>query len=185
MRQYAEELARHAPDPFRGYEISGDRIVLLTSAPRQHEYIALRVRQQLDRQLPAELVAHTGGEVEDPSLGRLRRPDLIVVPDAVFAEPTMAPFHPRDVALVGEIVSPSNHSTDHVEKMHDYPAMGIPLYLLVDPRKGTITALSDPGPFAGGDGPRYRTRSDYAFGDTVTIGPWTIHTSDLHTYPDD
>lgn len=185
MREYAEELARHAPDPFRGYEISGDEIVMMMSPSRPHEFIALRVRQQLDRQLPSELVAHTGGEVEDPSLGRLRRPDLLVVPDAVFAETTMAPFHPRDVLLVGEIVSPSNHSTDYVEKMHDYPAMGIPLYLLVDPRKGTIAALSDPGPTPGGDGPRYRSRSDYAFGDVVTIGAWVIDTGDLRTYPDD
>ncbi len=183
MRKYAEELARHAPDPFRGYEISGDEIVMMMSPSRPHEYIALRLRQQLDRQLPHELVAHTGGEVEDPSLGRLRRPDLIVVPDAVFAESTMAPFHPRDVALVGEIVSPSNYSTDYVEKMHDYPAMGIPLYLLVDPRTGVVTSLSDPGPGPGDGVLRYRTRSEHTFGEIVTIGEWTLETAGLHTYP--
>ncbi|WP_275562366.1 hypothetical protein [Streptomyces sp. 5-6(2022)] len=31
--------------------------------------VALRIRQQLDRQIPPFLVAHTGGEVEDASLG--------------------------------------------------------------------------------------------------------------------
>nr|WP_202543453.1 Uma2 family endonuclease [Streptomyces sp. SID8382] len=184
LREIAERLAEHAPDSFRGYEISGDEIVMMMSSSRPHEFIALRIRQRLDRQIPHFLVAHTGGEVEDASLGKLRRPDLIVVPDAVFAENTMAPFHPRDVALVAEVVSPSNHSTDYVEKMHDYPAMGIPLYLLVDPRKGTIAALSDPGPGLGGEGPRYRTRSDYAFGDEVTIGDWTLTTTDLRTYPE-
>lgn len=183
MRKYAEELARHAPDPFRGYEISGDEIVMMMSPSRPHEYIALRLRQQLDRQLPPGLVAHTGGEVEDASLGRLRRPDLIVVPDAVFAESTMAPFHPRDVALVGEIVSPSNHSTDYVEKMHDYPAMGIPFYLLVDPRTGVVVSLSDPGPAPGGGEPVYRTRSEHAFGESVTVGEWTLETTGLQTYP--
>ncbi|GAA2086971.1 hypothetical protein GCM10009801_49650 [Streptomyces albiaxialis] len=185
IKEIAEQLAEHAPDPFRGYEISGDEIVMMMSPSRPHEFIALRIRQQLDRQLPPELVAHTGGEVEDPTLGKLRRPDVIVVPDAVFAEQTMAPFHPHDVALVAEIVSPSNHSTDYVEKMADYPAMGIPCYLLIDPRKGTLAALTDPGPAPGGDGPRYRTRSDYAFGDVVTIGGWTIDTSELRTYPEE
>ena len=34
--------------------------------------------------------------------------------------------------------------------MHDYPAMGIPHYLLVDPRTGTVAALKDPGPAPGG-----------------------------------
>ncbi|MFE2185964.1 hypothetical protein [Streptomyces sp. NPDC059455] len=75
LREIAERLAEHAPDSFRGYEISGDEIVMMMSASRPHEFIALRIRQQLDRRIPPFLVAHTGGEVEDALLGKLRRPD--------------------------------------------------------------------------------------------------------------
>ncbi|MFT2019790.1 Uma2 family endonuclease [Streptomyces sp. 796.1] len=186
MQEIGEELARHAPDPFVGYEIAGDQIVMMMSPGRPHELISWLIREQLAEQLHGtspRLVAHTGGEVEDASIGRLRRPDVIVVPYDVFAEQTMSPFDPRDVALVAEIVSPSNHSNDYLDKMAEYPAMGIPLYLVVDPRKGTVAALSDPG--QGPDGPRYRTRSDYVFGDTVTIGGWTVDTDRFRVYPSD
>ncbi|MCM2427684.1 Uma2 family endonuclease [Streptomyces sp. RKAG337] len=181
IRAIAEGLSEHTPDTVRGFEISGDEIVMTMSPSRPHEFIALRIRQQLDQQLDPALVAHTGGEVEDASLGTLRRPDVIVVPLAVFAEDTMDPFHPRDVALVAEVVPPSNHSNDYVEKVHDYSAMGIELYLLVDPRKGTIAVFSDPGP--GSAGPRYRGRHDSTFGEPITVGPWTIDTSEMRTYP--
>ncbi|WP_328914269.1 MULTISPECIES: Uma2 family endonuclease [unclassified Streptomyces] len=181
IRAVAKELAKHTPDTVRGYEISGDEIVMMMSPSRPHEFIALRIRQELDRQLDASLVAHTGGEVEDASLGKLRRPDVIVVPYAVFAEETMDPFHPDDVALVVEVVSPSNHTNDYVEKVHDYSAMGIQHYLLVDPRKSTLSAFSDPGP--GPDGARYRGRHDYVFGDRVAVGPWVLATGDLRPYP--
>ncbi len=105
-RAVADELTRHAPDAVRGYEISGDAIILKMSASRPHEFIALRIRQQLDRQL-------------DPSL--------------------------------------------------------------VDPRKSTLAVFSDPGP--GPEGPRYRAQHDYAFGDEITVGPWTLATTDLRPYP--
>ncbi|MEV6009196.1 Uma2 family endonuclease [Streptomyces sp. NPDC051976] len=181
IRAVAEDLAKHTPDTVRGFEISGDEIVMMMSPSRPHERTALRIRQQLDQQLPPELVAHTGGEVEDAALGKLRRPDVIVVSNAAFDEDTMDPFHPDDVALVVEVVSPSNHTNDYVEKVHDYSAMGIEHYLLVDPRKSALVAFSDPGP--GPEGPRYRAQHDYAFGDPVSIGPWSLTTTDLRPYP--
>lgn len=181
IRAVAEKLARHAPDDVRGFEIAADGIVVLLPQSRPHEFMAFAVREQLAQQLSPELVAHNGGEIEDPSLGRLRRPDAVVVPRTVFAAPTMAPFAPQDIPLVVEIVSPSNHSNDYVEKVQDYSAMGIEHYLVVDPRKGTVTVFTDPGP--GPEGPRYRAQHDYAFGDDVTVGPWVLATADLHTYP--
>ncbi|MCD9143910.1 Uma2 family endonuclease [Streptomyces albireticuli] len=181
MRALAEELMEHAPDPILGVEITGSGLYMMMTPSRRHDYIAHRLSRQLNSQLTDGLVAYPGGEVEDASLGRLRRPDLIVVPDEVFAE-AMDPFHPRDLSLVAEVVSPSNHANDYVEKMHEYPAMGIPLYLLVDPRKGTLAVLSDPQGVDSEGRPSYRTRTDYIFGDKVSVGPWTVDSSEFPLY---
>ncbi|WP_424892918.1 Uma2 family endonuclease [Streptomyces sp. XH2] len=181
MRAIAEELMEHAPEPIRGFEIAGNEIVMMMSPSRFHDFNAMRLSRQLDRQLPDGFVAFPGGDIEDASLGKLRRPDLIVVSDEVFGEEN-EPFNPRDLSLVAEIVSPSNHSNDYTDKMDEYPAMGIPLYLLIDPRKGSVAVMSDPGP--GPDGrPCYRTRHDGVFGDKVSVGPWTVDTSEFRTYP--
>ncbi|WP_162257872.1 MULTISPECIES: Uma2 family endonuclease [unclassified Kitasatospora] len=72
-----------------------------------------------------------------------------------------------------EIVSKSNPETDYQNKVRDYAAMGIPLYLLVDPREGTGIVYSQPG---------YASREKFVFGDTVLVGPWSIDTSGLLTY---
>jgi Uma2 family endonuclease len=93
----------------------------------------------------------------------------------------MDPFHPDDVALVVEVVSPSNHANDYVKKVHDYSAMRIETYLLIDPRKSTLTVFTDPGP--GPEGPRYHAQHDYAFGADVAVGPWSLSTTDLRPYP--
>ncbi|WP_406275959.1 hypothetical protein OH779_18100 [Actinacidiphila glaucinigra] len=60
--------------------------------------------------------------------------------------------------------------------------MGIPLYLIIDPRDKTLAVLSDPGPAPGDDGPRYRSRHDYAFGDTVPVGSWVLDSGEFPAY---
>jgi Uma2 family endonuclease len=179
-RTAAEALARHAPDTLHAYEISGERITFPPPWSRRHALNALRIRQQLDRHLPFGLIAHNGGEVEDASVGGLRRPDVIVVPDAAFAENTLTAFAPTEVTLIAEVISPMKPATAYVDKRHDYAAMSIPDYL-VDPRKSTLTVFTDPGP--GSEDPRYRAQRDYAFGDMITVGPWSFPTTDLRPYP--
>ncbi|MCC3768198.1 Uma2 family endonuclease [Streptomyces sp. UNOC14_S4] len=177
IRAVAEELSA-LPNTGK-VEISDGTIVMMMSPSGTHELVAMRLRRQLDRQVSDDLVAHTGGEVEDPSLGILRSPDLVVLPEAAMDTPGR--FNPRDLALAAEVVSPSNHANDYAQKMRDYPAMGIPLYFLIDPRKGTMAVMSDLG--TGTDGERcYRARHDYAFGDKVSVGPWTIDSAEFPLY---
>ncbi|MFF3454254.1 hypothetical protein ACFYXH_07960 [Streptomyces sp. NPDC002730] len=52
--------------------------------------------------------------------------------------------------------------------------------MIIDPRKGTAAVLTDPGPGAGGI--RSRSRHDYIFGDTTTVGAWSVDTGQFPTY---
>lgn len=142
---------------------------------KRHELAVIRISQQLNAQLPRThpgYIAHGGADLEDTGLGRLRNPDLMV-----FAEETLEgdgpALLPHEVLLVVEIVSKSNPENDHHGKVRDYAAMGIPLYLLVDPREGTGIVHDEPG---------YTSRKEFAFGDTITVGPWSIDTGVLRTY---
>lgn len=156
-------------------EIAEGEIVMMMSPVSRHELAVLRLAQQLNAQLPRThpgFVAHGGADLEDVGLGRLRNPDLMV-----FAEESLdvekPALLPHEVLLVVEVVSKSNPENDYEHKVRDYAAMGIPLYLLVDPRKGTGIVHDQPG---------YALRTPFAFGDTVTVGPWTIDTGVLRTY---
>jgi hypothetical protein len=58
MREAAERLGDELPGEF---EITGEGIVHDMRSPAgPHELTALRVRKRLERQMPEELVAHTG-----------------------------------------------------------------------------------------------------------------------------
>ncbi|MEY9847937.1 Uma2 family endonuclease [Streptacidiphilus sp. MAP5-3] len=88
----------------------------------------------------------------------------------------------RIVLLAAEVVSPSNPRNALEVKARDYPAMGVPLYLIVDPRKGDGIVYSEPS--HGPDGIRYRKAVPFAFGDRIAVGPWSVDTSGLRLYQD-
>lgn len=185
MRAIADQLTDLFPDAIRGIEISGDEIVMMMSPAKRHEKIAWLIQDQLAVQLrdtsAPRLIAHCGVEIEHPELGSMRRPDVTVLPfDFDVDGNDEDPVDSNVVEAVAEVVSKSNHSNDYDQKVRDYPAMGIPLYLLVDPRKGTGVVLSDVHPSP--TGPRYATRTEFVFGETVRFGSWTVDTSDFPTY---
>ncbi|SEL09320.1 Uma2 family endonuclease [Streptacidiphilus jiangxiensis] len=156
-------------------EIAHGEIVMMMSPVKRHELAVLKLARQLNDQLPDThpgYIAHGGADLEDVGLGRLRRPDIMVFPEASLMDEDAA-FHPSDVILVVEVVSKSNPENDYEEKVRDYAAMGIPLYLLVDPRVGTGIVHS---------GPKYASVERFAFGDTIKVGPWQLDTSVLLTY---
>jgi hypothetical protein len=76
----------------------------------------------------------------------------------------------------------SNPDNDWVGKMRDYPLMGVPVYVIFDPRDGTGAVMSDV--HSTPDGPRYATRKDFVYGEDVTIAEWTISTAGLPRYAD-
>ena len=167
------------PAPFSPHvEISDGQIIMMMSPAGRHDLAALRIERQLQPQLPAGIVATTSGDIEEAELGQLRRPDVLVLPEA--AMDTDDAISPRALRLAVEIVSPSNPENDYTSKLHHYPRLGIPHYLIVDPRDGTCIhywAISDR------DGtPVYDARVPYRFGDKIPIGDWTIDTGELPRY---
>ena len=156
-------------------EIANGSLLVTTSPVNRHELAVVRIAQQLNSQLPRThpgYVAHPGADLEDFGLGQLRNPDLMVFPDSAL-ESDQPALLPHQVLLVLEVVSKPNPATDYQHKAHDYAAMGIPHYLLVDPRDGTGIIHSTP---------HYASREKFVFGDTIAVGPWSIDTSVLRTY---
>ncbi|WP_225446727.1 Uma2 family endonuclease [Streptacidiphilus sp. PB12-B1b] len=186
MRAIAQELwplADHL-DGFWGVEIGASGPFVMMSPVGRHEAITYRVVRQLEEQIPrthpgTDVIAQSGTEIEDPSIGRMRRPDAVVVPLHVLDD-SEGTVDAGKIHAVVEVVSKNNPDNDYVEKVADYPAMGIPLYLLVDPRKGVVFTYQDILP--GSNGPRYDRISEYAFGDTVPFGPWLIDTAGFKRY---
>jgi Uma2 family endonuclease len=169
---------------FWGVEIGAAGPFVMMSPVGRHESIVYRVVRQLEEQIRrthpgTDVIAQSGAEIEDPSIGRMRRPDAVVVPLHVLDE-SEGTVDAAQILAVVEVVSKNNPDNDYIEKVADYPAMTIPLYLLVDPRKGVIFTYENilPGP----DGPRYDRIREYAFGDNVPLGPWLIATSDFKRY---
>jgi Uma2 family endonuclease len=159
-------------------EISDGQIVMMMSPRPRHQLTARLISRQLDAQLAPGLIAVEATDVEEASLGKLRIPDILVVPEA--AMDTDDPLDPREILLAVEIVSPSNPANDYEAKAGDYPAMGIPHYLIVDPRDGTC--LHHHGPATDHGRPVYDNRRRYGYGDTIVIGGWTIETAGLPRY---
>ncbi|GGZ78852.1 Uma2 family endonuclease [Streptomyces echinoruber] len=181
MRAIAEDLGAYAErlEGAWSVEIGPSGPVLAMVRPsKRHEGTVRRICKQLDAQLPTThpgYICANGPEIEHPAIGRMRRPDAVVIPERVLDEEGLAVDATQALAVI-EIVSPSNPDNDYSEKLADYPAMGIPHYMIVDPRTGTIEVHSEPCKG------RYSQKEPYIFGDSVPFGPWIVETSDFRRY---
>lgn len=181
MRAIAEELGAYAErlEGAWSVEIGPSGPILAMMCPsKRHEGTIRRICKQLDEQLPSShpgYICASGPEIEHPALGRMRLPDAVVIPEEALDEEGMAVDATQVLAAV-EIVSPSNPNNDYVEKLDDYPAMGIGQYMIVDPRTGTIEVHSEPCKG------RYTRKDPYIYGDSVPFGPWVVETSAFRRY---
>ncbi|MFI5987774.1 Uma2 family endonuclease [Streptomyces sp. NPDC051555] len=181
MRRVADELSEYAQHLEGTWNIEigpGGPVMMMMSPVNRHERIAGRIRDQINQQILMThpgWIAETGPEVEDPRIGRLRRPDAVVCEERAL-DSDRDSLAPDEVLACVEVVSKSNPSNDYVEKMADYPAMGIGLYMIVDPRNGTIAVHDEP--YHG----KYQNSQPYIFGDVVKLGAWTIDTGSFLRY---
>ncbi len=179
LRKIKEELPE-LPSIW-GVEISGGEIIMMAGPDNRHEFIARRVQRQLATQLDeaSGLDAYTGPEIENPGLGKNRKPDVLVIPERALLREGNS-VRPEDVEIVFEVVSVSNPENDYAGKIRDYAAMNIPWYVIIDPRTGT--GLVQSGPDVRGDASSYRTRTTFAFGEVVEAAGYRISTADFPTY---
>jgi Uma2 family endonuclease len=179
MREFLSSMDDALPGKF---EITKEGIVHDMMSPGgPHEVTAARVSRRLERVMPDELLAHTGTpDVEHVPEGIMRHPDVTVIPWADLD--VEGSIDPRTVIAAIEVVSRSNPDNDWVGKTRDYALLGIPIYVIFDPRTGSGAVMSDIHTTP--SGPRYATRKDFEYGEDVTIGEWTIPTTDLPRYTD-
>ncbi|MEV6736713.1 Uma2 family endonuclease [Streptomyces sp. NPDC051104] len=181
MRAIAEKLAAYAEHLEGAWTVEigpSGPFLAMTSPSKRHEGTIRRICKQLDEQLLAThpgCICANGPEIEHPAIGRMRRPDAVVIPEHVLDEEGLAVDATQVLAVV-EIVSPSNPDNDYGEKLTEYPAMGIAHYMIVDPRTGTIEVHSEPCK------DRYTRKEPYIFGDSVPFGSWTVDTSAFPRY---
>ncbi|MDX3387716.1 Uma2 family endonuclease [Streptomyces niveiscabiei] len=163
-------------------EISDGKLVMMLRPGPRHQLTAMLVRRQLDAQLPEGLGVFEATDTDAEALGVLRVPDLHVCREA--AMDSDGPLDPREILLAVEIVSPSNPENDYRDKARDYPAMGIPRYLILDPRDGTWTYQW--GIVPGEERPAYGNRLRLSYGEPVGVvtefGVWEVGTGGLPRY---
>ncbi|MEZ0092678.1 Uma2 family endonuclease [Streptacidiphilus sp. EB129] len=176
LLRIAEELRENPPPLIGKIEISRGEIVMMMSPSTRHGFNANRVQVQLIHQIPDELIAAAEPDITDPVHGIRRTPDVAVV-DAEALKADEKALSAHAVHAVFEIVSPSNPENDHKDKVVDYAQMRIPIYVIIDPRDGTVLVhdgLSEAGHYDG--------LQSHRFGDTVRVGPWTLRTDGLEPY---
>ncbi|GAA3015227.1 hypothetical protein GCM10020229_28040 [Kitasatospora albolonga] len=176
LLKYARSLA-----PPAGWktEVSGDAIIIAAGPSVIHQRNLLLVREQFDAHRPADLMPSENTDLASPNVGKLRNPDLTYIPVSVVE--LGGNDVPAELAAIAvEIVSPSNPENDLVGKVRDYPLMGIRVYLLIDPREGTVALYSEPG------GGVYHRRWTGKFGDAVPVPEpfgFELGTAELIRYP--
>ncbi|MBF9071680.1 Uma2 family endonuclease [Streptacidiphilus fuscans] len=183
LRAVADELAEVADRQQEHWKVEitdGQVTVMMMSPSGQHGVNVLRLRRQIEQQ-DAGVAAFSDTDTEDPVSGLRKVPDLMIVPESEV-DAVGARVSSRVVLLAAEVVSPSNPRNDLEVKARDYPAMGIPVYMIVDPRKGDGMVYSESS--QGPDGICYRKAVPYTFGDRIVVGPWTVDTSGFRMYQD-
>ncbi|MGH3871706.1 MAG: Uma2 family endonuclease [Pseudonocardiaceae bacterium] len=120
-------------------ELQEGNLVMSPSPAPDHMIVMRKLLIQLDAQLPAglQVIPDIDVDLELAPRGKpgfVRRPDLIVVPDAAVERVRRdgGILRACEVLVVVEIVSPGSQRTDHVIKRGEYADAGIPHYWIVD-----------------------------------------------------
>ncbi|MGW3564720.1 Uma2 family endonuclease [Streptomyces sp. NPDC000941] len=140
-------LALSTPEGFRAELIEGEIVVTPPPDGEHEDYISLIVEQVFARSATRMQFSGNKG-LKVPRGGLCAR--NFVIPDGTFAPREQRLFRPAEswmpcegVSMVVEVTS-TKPDRDREAKRHCYANGGIPLYLLVDREKSSVTLFSDP-----------------------------------------
>lgn len=140
-------LALDTPEGFRAELIDGE-IVVTPPPGGGHDRNVGKIVRQVNQKSDTQFDFWPNKGLVTPSGGRC--PKNRVIPDGTFAPEELGlfasdePWSPADgVAMVLEVTS-SRPGSDRTAKRHCYARADIPLYLLVDREKQTVTVFSEP-----------------------------------------
>ncbi|NJP99644.1 Uma2 family endonuclease [Streptomyces zingiberis] len=159
-------LALETPEGFRAELIEGE-IVVTPPPDGAHEAVISRITRQLARRsaVDMDVSGNKGLRVPRGGPGLRNR----VIPGLTFAEAHSGlfddaePWMPCDgVAMVVEVTS-SGADRDRTIKRYCYARGGIPLYLLVDRERRSVTLFGEPG------GEDYRQVSTVPYGKEIIL----------------
>lgn len=171
LRNLMESL--DTPHGYRTELIDGE-IIVTPPAQADHEGDIGSVNEQVILKSATRLRAVGGLGVITP--GNDCVPDLTVGPRELFRG-SATWVDPTGVELVVEVTSPSSELRDRQTKRRDYAAANIPLYLLVDRNRKSVTLFSEP------DGTDYKVTRTASFGENLPLPQpfaFELDTSDLY-----
>jgi Uma2 family endonuclease len=133
------------PDDGMRYEIFDGSLLVSPMANLRHARVTHRLARLLEDQAPSGIfVTGVGVGVSIRGGSSYFIPDIVALRDDGPAAdaPAVSADH---VLLVVEVLSPSNAGTDLILKRHEYAVAKIPVYLIADPVKQTLTAMEHDG----------------------------------------
>jgi len=155
------------PDDGNRYEILDGSLLVSPPPDIFHGRATTDLGNLLQRTAPADLYVSSVGFGVNVRGGSYYVPDVIVFRRSAFARWARA-IEPADTLLVAEVLSPSNAGRDLVTKRHEYAAVGIPQYWIVDQDERTVTVLTL-------DGRRYHQTAVVGAGERIkTDDPFPI-----------
>lgn len=128
------------PEDGKGFELE-DGWLIEVAASARHNWIGRNLSRIIEAaavRASADVIVCDGGEWEISTAAGIRKPDVFVIPRevgrAAIIDESPKVIPGREVLMAAEVVSPGSSSerTDRVRKVHDYAAVGIPQYWIVD-----------------------------------------------------